>query len=77
MLRKGTIKNLNFMRKLMFSLSAFLLVSAFSMTTEMEHAGCNEGHQAYGKQSSGSNYSLVCDGSTTASCCTSKPSPQQ
>lgn len=41
------------------------------------YAACNEGHQAYGKQSWGANWSLVCDGSTTASCCTSAPVKQQ
>jgi len=36
-------------------------------------AACNDGHESSGAQSWGSKWTLNCDKSTSAICCTSKP----
>lgn len=61
------------MKKYM-SLSIFALLFALSMFhSGNAAAACNEGHQFSGNQSWGSGWSLVCDGSSMAICCTSRP----
>lgn len=44
------------------------------MQVSVANAGleCNPGHEAYGKQSWGCGWELICDSSTSATCCYSE-----
>ncbi|MDX5476942.1 hypothetical protein [Fontibacter flavus] len=65
------------MKKVSLILSTSTLILIFGFLPMNVEAGCNPGHESSGKQSWGSNWSLVCDKSTMAICCTSRPSSNQ